>query len=223
MKILAWHPSTRFVAVRVDPWEHLEVCHGLVNSEEFRQSLRTVNDAGLSAHDCNAVADELYDLLLMYAESCGVCTRSMNHRFDVDIPKGYLRVPMTTTVPCHCCEAPSTSGRSVMIRGDVTAFAAAIPEKWKTGPMLLSALSPEERAEFDAADAKYKRECEFRRAFICEECYRQLDNPLGSGPVSTAAGPKKFGLAGESRGGQAAVYSAEKWQAFLLRRVQHTK
>lgn len=220
MQILAWNPSTKFVTVRVDPWEHLEVCHGLVNATEFRQSLRAVNDAGLSEHDCDAVADDLYDLLLEYADGRGVCTRTIDHRFDVDVPRGYLMVPMSTTVPCHCCEAPSTSGRSVMIRGDIIAFAAEIPDKWKRSPITLSDLTPAERADHDRVTAEYNQKCEFRREFICEACYRQLDNRIGSGPVSTGSGLKNFGLAGKSRGGQAAVYSAGKWLNFLRRGEQ---
>lgn len=218
MRILAWNPYTKFVTVQVDPWEHLEVCHGLVDAPEFRQSLQAVNDAGLSKHDCEAVADELFDLLLVFAESGGVCKRPIAHRFDVDVPDGYLRMPLHTTVPCHCCQTPSTSGRSVMIRGDITAFAAEIPDKWRRGPITLSELTAAERADHDSATAQYNQKCEFRREFICEACYRQLDNRIGSGPVSTGTGPKNFGLAGKSRGGQAAVYSAEKWQAFVSSR-----
>lgn len=88
MKILAWNPSTKFVTVRVDPWEHLEVCHGLVNAAEFRRSLESVNDAGLSSAECADVAAELFDLLFIYAEGCGLCTRPIDHRFDIDIRAG---------------------------------------------------------------------------------------------------------------------------------------
>lgn len=88
MKILAWNPSTKFVTVRVDSWEHLEVCHGLVNAAEFRQALQAVNDAGLSEAECADTAHELFDLLLIYAESCGVSTRPIDHRFDIDIRAG---------------------------------------------------------------------------------------------------------------------------------------
>ncbi|MBX3406698.1 MAG: hypothetical protein KF869_08035 [Phycisphaeraceae bacterium] len=216
MKIVAWNPSSRFVTVRVDPWEHLEVCHRLVDEGEFRRALQAVNDAGLSKADCDEVANELFDLLLVYAESCGVCTRSLDHRFDIDTRAGLWEPSMPSTVPCHCCQTEVPSGRSVMIRGDTSAYSSEIPEKWKR-PFTLSALAPEERAEFEAASARYNEKCEFRREFICEACYRQLDNRIGCGPVTTAAGPKTFGLAGKSRGGKAAVYSGDKWLNFLGR------
>jgi len=88
MKLFAWNPSTKFVTVRVDPWEQLEVCHGLVDAAEFRQAMRSANDSGLSESEFGHAAGELFDLLLIYAESRGVCIRPMDHRFDIDVRAG---------------------------------------------------------------------------------------------------------------------------------------
>lgn len=119
-------------------------------------------------------------------------------------------------IPCHCCLATAPLARSVMIRGDVLRAAEEIPEKWKDNKYLAS-MPAEEAARFDRFMEQYRRNGEYRRAFICNPCYSRLDNDVGMAEIMTPLGPQTFNLAGASRGGKAAVYTAKKWSRFQER------
>ncbi len=66
----------------------------------------------------------------------------------------------------------------------------------------------------------YQSYCEdrtFRWAFICNACYRQLDNEIG---VTEISGSGHFNLAGASRGDKAPVVDEAKYQQFQRRQAE---
>lgn len=91
-----------------------------------------------------------------------------------------------------------------------------IPSKWKD-PTSWAKMSEPELARCHAAFAQYARNTKYRRAFICNLCYQQLDNYSGAAEILTLRGPKTFNLAGSSRGGKAAVYDHAKWSRYQER------
>lgn len=101
-----------------------------------------------------------------------------------------------------------------MLRGDVFRDEDAISDKWKTS---LPKISPDEQHRWEEVRAQYARNTAYRRAFICNPCYTRLDNEFGVAEIFTPTGPKEFGLAGESRGGEAAVYTVDKWEKYQQR------
>lgn len=116
-------------------------------------------------------------------------------------------------IPCHACGAGVQLARSVMLRADVEKKGEEFFNAWPD----LNGLSPEQDRRFLDAYAKHERGVKFRRAFVCEQCYRRIDNYYGMAEVPTDNGPRTFNLAGESRGDRAAVYSFKKWLSFQRR------
>jgi hypothetical protein len=81
---------------------------------------------------------------------------------------------------CYCCDAEITLARKVKLRPWLT------PD----GPP-----GPPDSAAYHS----YVQEMTYRWAFICQACYRTLDNGMGMAEV----GGRKFNLAGVSRGDKA--------------------
>jgi hypothetical protein len=97
---------------------------------------------------------------------------------------------------CHICSSETAELRSVMLRAWLE------PSKDMSSPP-----GPE-----SAAYHQYVRNMTFRRAFICENCYRTIDAaPAG---VAEIAGLGEWNLAGLSRHGAAAIYDRQKWERF---------
>ena len=90
---------------------------------------------------------------------------------------------------CHCCDADTKLARKVKLRSD---------------PARIS--DPPTAAEYRF----YLREMTYRWAFICNACYRTLDNDLGYAEVCRGI----FSLAGLSRGDKAPLVNETKYQAF---------
>ncbi|HUU82990.1 MAG TPA: hypothetical protein VM243_05740 [Phycisphaerae bacterium] len=66
---------------------------------------------------------------------------------------------------------------------------------------------------------QYERQMAFRRAFICERCYKALDTHYGTGAITAAGTAKRYSLSGDCRGGKAAVYDHAKWQRYQQRKA----
>ena len=121
------------------------------------------------------------------------------------------------TIECHTCGGRVSWVRSVKIRGDVGRESKQLVQRYK---------DPNHIPE--SAYAQYRRNTDYRRAFICESCYKILDglSETEQGLVSTGVaeiigewGPKTWNLAGVSRGDKAAVYDYAKWLAFQRRKA----
>jgi hypothetical protein len=69
----------------------------------------------------------------------------------------------------------------------------------------------------DPAYRFYAKEMTYRWAFICQACYRILDNEVGLAEI----GAKTFNLAGASRGDKAAIVDEAKYQAFQRRQAEN--
>ena len=98
---------------------------------------------------------------------------------------------------CYCCEREVTLVRRVHMRGDVTAVPATIT-------------SPD-----DPADLGYKENTTYRTAFVRPGCYGVLDSPTGTGEI----GGRVYGIAGQFRGGRAAVSDRAKYDAFMRKQA----
>lgn len=59
---------------------------------------------------------------------------------------------------------------------------------------------------------QYCRNTTFRRAFICETCYRTIDADLGG--LAEIPGYGQWNLAGKSRADAAPIYDRQKWERF---------
>src|SRR5689334_6951143 len=64
-----------------------------------------------------------------------------------------------------------------------------------------------------AAYQAYVEQMTYRWAFLCEDCYRRLDNQCGSAVIAG----HKFSLAGQSRWDRARTIYAAQYQAFRRR------
>lgn len=101
---------------------------------------------------------------------------------------------MPDEIPCEACGAACVLARSVKLR-NWTALEIA---EWKSPP----ALGP----DYD----QYVRNARYRRAFLCEPCYKALDSVDGTAEI----GGKMWGIDGASRRGRAAVYTVAKYLAY---------
>jgi len=137
------------------------------------------------------------------------------------------------TIQCQTCGKCVRLARSVRIRQWLGPLPAGAPEVFRNADTLLIAaergigganiVPPVTEGVIDASHPRYRdvqrweeqnRRCmEFQRAFICNDCYRFLDNRMGCGVIARNGKARRFGLAGASRGGKAAVYSYTKWRA----------
>jgi hypothetical protein len=68
----------------------------------------------------------------------------------------------------------------------------------------------------DLAYLFYCKEMSYRWAFICQPCYRKLDNEVGLAEI----GCMTFNLAGASRGDKAALVDEAKYQAFQRQQAE---
>src|SRR5262245_20681815 len=98
---------------------------------------------------------------------------------------------------CYCCDAEIGLARKVKLRA------------WRNPE--LPPTSPD-----DPAYVFYHREMTYRWAFICQPCYRVLDNE--SGLVEIRA--KTFNLAGATRGDKAAIVDGAKYEAFQRKQAE---
>jgi len=96
---------------------------------------------------------------------------------------------------CYCCGHNTPLAHHVKLRGD----ARTVP----TGS----------KAPADPADRAHREEMTFRSAFVCPACYAALD----SGDGTAAIAGRTYGIAGQSRGGRAAVYDEAKYLAYQCR------
>ena len=116
-------------------------------------------------------------------------------------------------IPCHTCERLIVLARSVRIRQNPNLEFKRMLDRWPDPNQTRGA----ERVEFNRALLQYQRNSKHRRAFICEQCYKLLDNHYGVGEILTPSGPCDFNLAGDSRAGKAAVYTVAKWRRYQRR------
>jgi hypothetical protein len=98
---------------------------------------------------------------------------------------------------CYCCGQEMASARKVKLR-PVRAF------------------NPDHGPE-SMAYQSYREETTFRWAFICNPCYRNLDNEIG---VAAIPGHGQFCLAGSSRGDKASTVNERKYQQFRRREAE---
>lgn len=110
-------------------------------------------------------------------------------------------------IPCEICNRRFQLARSVRI--------GVLQHSDLTGEIDLLSMSAEQYMEDRERTA-------YRRAFICEECYKNLD--AGSSvpdhrPVQCelSGGTFYIRLSSESRRGRAAIYNAAKWKSYLTR------
>jgi hypothetical protein len=68
------------------------------------------------------------------------------------------------------------------------------------------------------AYTQYERNAKYRRAFICERCYKLLDTYSGVGVVTADGQSQSYGLSGRCRRGKAAVYDYGKWMRYQRER-----
>ncbi len=122
-------------------------------------------------------------------------------------------------IPCHVCERQAPLVRSVKIRheggGDVECripmrMAARLEDAYGS----LDAVPKEAMLAFARRD--------YRRAFICERCYKHLDRNshrfLGPETIEVAGEVRSYRLSGDSRQGRAAVYDYNRWSRFQARK-----
>lgn len=98
---------------------------------------------------------------------------------------------------CYCCDHETTVARKVKLRGSAD-------------------YTPEQGGPQSSAYRSYVNEMTYRWAFICNACYRSLDNEMGVGEI----GAKMFNLAGASRGDEAAVVDQAKYDAFQRKQIE---
>jgi hypothetical protein len=100
---------------------------------------------------------------------------------------------------CHICSRDVDEVRSVMIRQWSPEY-----ESWGVT-----------KAPPRAGTLEYQQYCrnmQYRRAFICENCYQTIDADLAG--CAEIPGLGEWNLASRSRGGAAAVYDRTKWEQF---------
>ena len=93
---------------------------------------------------------------------------------------------------CYCCQQAIKLARKVRLR-PVRGF------------------DPAQGGPDSAAYQSYRENMTFRWAFLCNACYRALDNEMG---VAEIAMRGYFNLAGASRGDKATVVDEAKYQQF---------
>ncbi len=96
---------------------------------------------------------------------------------------------------CFCCDLYLRIARKVKLRsGEFDSF------------------DPSMGGPDSAAYKRYKEDMTFRWAFICNECYRTIDNPdnLGSGEIAG----RMYNMAMRSRNDKAAVVDEAKYEKF---------
>ena len=98
---------------------------------------------------------------------------------------------------CYCCAAEVRLARKVKLR-----------------PWRLFELAPS--SPDDPAYLFYCKEMIYRWAFICQACYRVLDNSQGLAEI----GAQRFNLAGASRRNKAAIVDEAKYQAFQRKQAE---
>ena len=119
----------------------------------------------------------------------------------------------TNTIRCHTCGQDAKLVRSVRLRHDPNPEFNRIVQRWPDP----NAIPADDQDVFKRAYLQWDRDSKHRRAFICEACYKRLDNPLGVAEIVTPEGVKVFGLSGDSRASRAAVYDYEKWRRYQAR------
>jgi hypothetical protein len=118
------------------------------------------------------------------------------------------------TIRCHTCGKDVESVRSVMIRPHGGPDALWELFKRYSQP---NELSEPDRRKYRWLYVRAVEAGKYHRAFICNTCYQAFDTHCGVGGIETDAGNAEFGLAGQSRGGKAAVYDYGKWVSFQKR------
>ena len=94
---------------------------------------------------------------------------------------------------CYCCDLELKIARKVKLRsGDFDSY----------DPSMGGPDSP--------ANHRYVEDLTYRWAFICNECYRTLDNYEGRARIAG----KFYNIAGASRGDKAAVVNQAKYEKF---------
>jgi len=117
------------------------------------------------------------------------------------------------TVECYTCGGRARLVRSVRLRHNAGPEFDRIIDRWPDW----NAIPQDDRDAFGRALLQYERNSKHRRAFICERCYKFLDNDFGVNEIMTPHGPTSFGLSGECRAGRAAVYDYERWRRYQAR------
>lgn len=88
---------------------------------------------------------------------------------------------------CYCCDAEVKIGRKVKLR------------PWRD-------FDPEKEQGYEF----YEKEMTYRWAFVCLQCYRNLDSADGRAMILG----KAFNIAGASRGDKASVIDEKKYQTW---------
>lgn len=117
---------------------------------------------------------------------------------------------------CYCCEVKIKIGRKVKLRPRVDM--PDPPESMKRrGPEPKMSAEQFNREQDEArrfaespAYKSYVENMTYRWTFICNKCYRILDNPYGMAEI----GAKTWNIAGQSRGDKAAVVDELKHEKF---------
>jgi hypothetical protein len=103
---------------------------------------------------------------------------------------------------CYCCQQDIQVARKVKLR------------PWRFfGPDPDRASSVSSQVRYQS----YVEEMTYRWAFICNACYRRLDNETG---LAQIPGRGLFNLAGASRGDKAAVVDEAKYLRFQRRQAE---
>jgi hypothetical protein len=99
---------------------------------------------------------------------------------------------------CYCCKQEIAVARKVKLR------------PWRD-------FHPSQGGPDSVAYQSYCDEMTFRWAFICNACYRRLDNGSGRAEI---LGHGEFNLAGASRGDKAAVVNEAMYRQFQRREAE---
>ncbi len=117
-------------------------------------------------------------------------------------------------VPCHTCRQEVKLVRSVQIRPwpnhEFYRFLRRFPDP--------NAIPEAQEEQAQRAYMQYERNATYRRAFICERCYKRLDTYSGVGVITADGQSRSYGLSGKCRRGKAAVYDYDKWMRDQRRR-----
>jgi hypothetical protein len=101
-------------------------------------------------------------------------------------------------VRCYCCEHDIQLARKVKLRPLVD-------------------FDPHAGGPESVAYQSYCENMTYRWAFICNACYRKLDNEIGAGEIP---GRGQFNLSGASRGDKATTVDEAKYRKFQRREAE---
>ena len=122
---------------------------------------------------------------------------------------------MKNIITCETCGSSARLVRSVLLKLCCDQSFRRFMERYPDP----RAVDDDERDDFERVYRYILRNEMFRRAFVCERCYKRLDRESGPAEILYQARVRPWYISGRSRRGRAAVYNYDRWLRFQRRKA----